>query len=212
MTKNLRIFYNTVIKQIHKDSSGRRITTIDAIQRIHTETGNRCRFLSEELPDWYSYNDSQWFNKTKLSFTNLSYVIEGSSWGEVLVLSNASFLQGIMEEFDGDVSGNGNWSCGQMFTIDFLEQLRDKPTDEPPNPLPEPAGGGEYSLLGRPWERAWTYRRVNQRSTGRGFTPPRPVPSRPAADLSRNFQRRGGGGASSNLAVSPSFDNIIFFR
>ena len=46
----------------------------------------------------------------------------------------------------------------------------------------------------------------NQRSTGRGFTPPRP-----AADLSRNFQRRGGGGASSNLAVSPSFDNIILF-
>ena len=51
LTKNLRIFYNTVIKQIHKNSSGRRIATIDAIQRIPTETGNRCRFLSEELPD-----------------------------------------------------------------------------------------------------------------------------------------------------------------
>jgi hypothetical protein len=164
LTKNLRIFYNTVIKHINKDVNGRRITTIDAIQRIPIEAKNRCRFLSEELPDWYSYNDSLWFNKTKLSFTNISYVIEGSSWGEVLVLSNASFLQGIMEEFDGDISGNGNWSCGQMFTIDFLEQLREKPTDEPPNPLPEPEGGGEYSLLGRPWERAWTYRRVNTSS------------------------------------------------
>jgi hypothetical protein len=118
LTKNLRIFYNTVIKHISKDVSGRRITTIDAIQRIPIEAENRCRFLSEELPDWYSYNDSLWFNKTKLSFTNISYVIEGTSWGEVLVLSNASFLQGIMEEFDGDISGNGNWSCGQMFTID----------------------------------------------------------------------------------------------
>ncbi|CAF1415573.1 unnamed protein product [Rotaria sp. Silwood1] len=165
LIKNLRIFYNTVIKHIDRDKSDRRIIKIDAIQRTSNEKQNRCRLLSEELTDWYLYDNSSWFNKTKLSFINMSYVIEGSSWGEVLVLSNASFLQGIMEEFDGDISGNGNWSCGQMFTIDFLEQLREKPTDEPSNPLPEPSGGGQYSLLGRPWERAWTYRRVNTSST-----------------------------------------------
>ena len=165
-TKNLRIFYNTVIKRIHKDASNRRIISIDAIQRVAiNDDNNHCRFQSEELPDWYSLDDSQWFTKTQLIFTNFSYVIEGSSWGEVLVLANASFLQGIMEEFDGDISGNGNWSCGQCFTIDFLEQLRQDPTDEPPNPLPEPEGGGEYSLIGRPWERAWTYRRVNTSSS-----------------------------------------------
>ena len=44
LTKNLRIFYNTVIKQIHKDSSGRRVTIIDAIQRIPMKRENRCRF------------------------------------------------------------------------------------------------------------------------------------------------------------------------
>ncbi|CAF1288342.1 unnamed protein product [Rotaria sordida] len=89
LTKNLRIFYNTIIKHIEKDISGRRITKIDAIQRTSSEGENQCRFLSED----------------KLSFTNISYVIEGSSWGEVLVVANASYLQGITEEFDGDISG-----------------------------------------------------------------------------------------------------------
>ena len=159
---NTRIFYNTVIKHATKDATGRRITQIDAIQRTPLpEPGKRCRFLSEELPDWYSEKDSAWFSKTQLSFTNLSFVIEGTSWGEVLVLSNASYLQGLMEQFDGDVSGVGNSTCGQSFTIDFLEQLRETPVDEPPNPLPEPTGGADYSFGPLTWERVWTNRRVN---------------------------------------------------
>jgi hypothetical protein len=124
-------------------------------------TEERCRFLSEELPDWYSKEDSAWFTKTELSFTNLSFVIEGTSWGEVLALSNASYLIGLMEQFDGDVSGIGNSSCGQSFTIDFLEQLQETPVDEPSNPLPEPTGGAHYTLGLMTWERIWTYRRVN---------------------------------------------------
>ena len=87
---NTRIFYNTVIKRVTKDASGRRITQVDAIQRIPRSTEERCRFLSEELPDWYSKDDSAWFTKTELSFTNFQFVMEGTSWGEVLVLSNAS--------------------------------------------------------------------------------------------------------------------------
>ena len=35
------------------------------------------------------------------------------------------------------------------------------PLDEPPNPLPEPVGGGNYSLGGATWEHIWTFRRVN---------------------------------------------------
>ncbi|CAF1242726.1 unnamed protein product [Adineta steineri] len=157
-----RIFYNTVIKHIKKDVTGRRIIQIDAIQRTPRQSSSeRCRFLSEELPDWYSEEDSAWFTKTQLSFTNISFVIEGTSWGEVLVLSNASYLQGLMEKFDGDTSGIGNSTCGQSFTFDFLEQLQEKPVDEPPNPLPPPIGGANYSFLNLPWERIWTYRRVN---------------------------------------------------
>jgi hypothetical protein len=159
---NTRIFYNTVIKRVSKDASGRRITQINAIQRTSPKTPvERCRFLSEELPDWYSEKDSAWFTKTELSFTNISFVIEGTSWGEVLALSNASYLQGLMEQFDGDASGIGNSTCGQSFTFDFLEELRETPVDEPPNPLPEPTGGANYSFGALTWERVWTYRRVN---------------------------------------------------
>ena len=158
---NTRIFYNTVIKRVSKDATGRRITQIDAIQRTPREAAPRCRFLSEEIPDWYSKDDSAWFTKTELSFTNFQFVVEGTSWGEVLALSNASYLQGVMEQFDGDTSGIGNATCGQSFTIDFLEQLREDPTDEPPNPLPPPEGGAHYTLGQYTWEQIWTYRRVN---------------------------------------------------
>jgi hypothetical protein len=160
VVNNTRIFYNTVIKRVIKDASGRRIIQIDAIQRTPRPTEERCRFLSEELPDWYSKEDSAWFTKTELSFTNLSFVIEGTSWGEVLALSNASYLIGLMEQFDGDASGIGNSSCGQAFTIDFLEKLQETPVDEPPNPLPEPTGGANYTFGAITWERVWTYRRV----------------------------------------------------
>jgi len=103
------------------------------MQRIPRQTEKRCRFLSEELLDWYSQDDSKWFTKTELSFTNFSFVVEGTSWGEVLVLY-ASYLQGLMKQFDGDTSGIGNSTCGQAFTIDFLEKLEETPVDEPPNP------------------------------------------------------------------------------
>ena len=164
---NIRIYYNTVIKEIIKDESGRRIVQIEAVRRTpRTPSSESCRFLSEELPDWYSLDESQWFSKTSLSFRNISFVIEGTSWGEVLVLANASYLQGLMEQFDGDTSGAGNATCGQSFTFDFLEQLHETPVDEPANSLSEPTGGGNYSLLGYEWERVWTYRRVNTSTTG----------------------------------------------
>ncbi|CAF3755725.1 unnamed protein product [Rotaria socialis] len=158
---NVRIFYNTVIKRVAKDVTGRRIIQVDAIQRTTNLISPHCRFLSEELSDWYSSDDTAWFNKTQLSFRNVSFVIEGTSWGEVLVLSNASYIQGLMEQFDGDTSGVGNSTCGQSFTFDFLEQLRETPVDELPNPLPEPTGGANYSFESLTWERIWTYRRVN---------------------------------------------------
>jgi hypothetical protein len=161
LVKNTRIFYNTVIKRVTKDASGRRIIQLDAIQRTPRQTEERCRFLSEELPDWYSPDDSSWFTKTQLSFTNFSFIMEGTSWGEILVLSNASYLQGITEQFDGDISGKGNATCGQAITFDYLEQLHETPVDEPPNPLPKAIRGGNYSFGESTWERIWIFRRVN---------------------------------------------------
>ena len=167
---NTRIFYNTVIKRVGKDSTGRRLIRVDAIQRTPKQSEERCRFLSEELPDWYSKTDSDYFTKTELSFTNFQFVIEGTSWGEVLALSNASYLQALMEQFDGDTSGVGNTQCGQSFTIDFLQQLQETPVDEPPNPLPPPVGGFNYTFKPRSWENIWTYRRVNATARDGGIS------------------------------------------
>jgi len=55
---NTRIYYNTVVKRVRKNTSGRRIIQIDAIQRTLRAEKQRCRFLSEELPDWYLENDT----------------------------------------------------------------------------------------------------------------------------------------------------------
>ena len=85
---------------------------------------------------------------------------------KILVLSNASYLQGLMEQFDGDISGIGNSTCGQKITFGFLMQLLEKSVDEPPNPLPKPAGGGNYSVNTRSWEYLWTDRRVKYICTG----------------------------------------------
>ncbi len=57
LVKNTRIFYNTVVKRVVKDVSGRRIIQVDTIQRTPHPTEERCRFLSSELPDWYSPDD-----------------------------------------------------------------------------------------------------------------------------------------------------------
>jgi len=77
--ETVRGSYNTVIKHITKDENGRRIIQINAIQRILLQsTNNSCRFLFEELPDWYSENNSIWFNKTQLSFINLSFLMEST--------------------------------------------------------------------------------------------------------------------------------------
>jgi hypothetical protein len=54
------------------------------------------------------------------------------------------------------MSGIGNSTCGQAVTIDFLEELREEPVDELPNPLPEPSGGANYTLYPETWERVWT--------------------------------------------------------
>jgi hypothetical protein len=51
-----------------------------------------------------------------------------------------------MEQFDDDISGIENSSCGQSFTFDFFEQLSETSIDEPPNPLPEPTGGAVIIL------------------------------------------------------------------
>ena len=112
----LRVFYNTVIKSASISADFRQIEAITAITRSPSSSlscGGWDVFLSQDLSDWYSPSDSSRFTKTITRF-EAEVFIDATSWGELLVLSGAHYLQGIEERFDGDHSGIGNSTCGQV--------------------------------------------------------------------------------------------------
>lgn len=77
----------------------------------------------------------------------------------MLVLSNASFLQGIAEKFDGDITGEGGQSeCGQAITLDFYERIQDNETEEIYS-IPEEFKNHFYVSSDIMWNRIFTYRR-----------------------------------------------------
>jgi hypothetical protein len=45
---------------------------------------------------------------------NGAVFMDASEWGELMALTDAPYLQGINEKFDGDTSGNGNDTCGRF--------------------------------------------------------------------------------------------------
>jgi hypothetical protein len=62
--------------------------------------------------------------------------MDATEYGDLLAISQAPYLQGIDERFDGDVSGIGNDTCGQAITVDFVQNYHENTTVEPPNPYP----------------------------------------------------------------------------
>eukprot|EP01119_Soliformovum_irregulare_P006441 TRINITY_DN1844_c0_g1_i2.p1 TRINITY_DN1844_c0_g1~~TRINITY_DN1844_c0_g1_i2.p1 ORF type:complete len:338 (+),score=88.90 TRINITY_DN1844_c0_g1_i2:717-1730(+) len=86
--------------------------------------------------------------------------MDATDWGEILALSQASYLQGLDERFDGDISGlGGSDTCGQSVTIGFVQKLWNQTMPSPPDPFPYPEPN-KYSLKHYTWDRIWTYRRV----------------------------------------------------
>ena len=165
----LHVYYNTVPKRVFKNDKGDKIVGIDAVQRTPRSTWTKCDLLADQLQDWYSEEASDRFEKTTLSFKSPSLsdptqatwiVVEGTEWGEILALSEASYLQGLSESFDGDSSGQGgNDRCGQSIVFGLTEDYNAQPTAEPENSYPV-LHPEYYSLLTYSWEQIWTYRRV----------------------------------------------------
>jgi len=103
-----------------------KITSVSAVQRTATAAGTKTcpehpgygTQLSKALPDWYSPSPSTDFEKKTLTFKASTW-LDASYNGELLVLSGAPYLQGIDEEFDGDVRGAsqavGNDTIGQRY-------------------------------------------------------------------------------------------------
>lgn len=164
VSPKLKVFYNTVIKSVK--TSDNKITSIVAIQRTlkpKTKCEGYARFLSQDLLDWYSPNNSTRFDKTLIEFSSpanrTTIFVDATEWGELLALSDAPYLQGINERFDGDTSGIGDDTCGQSCVFGFTERLHKQNTYEPPNPFPV-AHPDYYSLDGYTWDKVWTYRRL----------------------------------------------------
>eukprot|EP01088_Endostelium_zonatum_P001778 TRINITY_DN1212_c0_g1_i1.p1 TRINITY_DN1212_c0_g1~~TRINITY_DN1212_c0_g1_i1.p1 ORF type:complete len:595 (-),score=112.33 TRINITY_DN1212_c0_g1_i1:32-1816(-) len=171
--QNLHIYYNTVVKNVTLNSSGTMISQLLAIQRS-PQPDLACNgwdiLTSLDIHDWYSFSDSRRWIKTSLSFTSRIYM-DGTNWGELLPLSNAPYLVGADERWDGDTSGTGgdiNKPCGQSIAYDFTQTYHTMDVEEPGNPFPVRHEDG-YGLQGFTWDKIWTYRRIL--STKEAVTP-----------------------------------------
>ena len=134
----LRVFQQTVLHHAETVLSAgvqsTKIVSATAIQRTPTAASTSIcpehpgygSQLSKALPDWYSPQPSAAFDKTQLKFMAETW-LDTSYNGELLVLSGAPYLQGIDEEFDGDVRGAaqdvGNDTIGQSFTMTYQVHL-----------------------------------------------------------------------------------------
>lgn len=160
---NLKVFYNTVIKKVSKLNDPRKISSVLAVQRQMRSGVDQWRHrLSESLEDWYSTSDSNNFLKTTIIFhgkqSSSLVVIDATEYGDVLVLSGASFHQGV--ETPSEDSSSTIDTCGQATVFPFYIQMNSHtvPTE------PFPRTRGSYSLGGTAWGKVWSYRRSAHKS------------------------------------------------
>ena len=163
----LHVFTQTVVKSVQTDGAGH-ITALATIQRTAINGDGWDLLPDQDLPDWYSPNNSARFTKKQMTFSlgvtgKFPAVIDATDWGEVLALSGASYLIG-SEKRDGDTV-TGDESCGVGSVFPFTEMLTDHDVTEGPDPahVDRP---DSFSLLGDTWDQIWTYRRL--RSSGAG--------------------------------------------
>jgi hypothetical protein len=175
---SLRIFYETVpvsanvsAAQGGTASQTRRLRAITAVQRrakAGAPCGGYAERLSASLPQWYTTAETPAFEKETLTFVSDTWV-DASYNGELLALSGAPYLQGADERYDGDVSGTGNDTLGQSFTMTYHIHMLAEPAPPPPpyppmdpgwhpDPFrPSPAIHTPTNMLS--WEELWPRRR-----------------------------------------------------
>ena len=159
--KNLKVFLNSVVKKAF--SKAKHIESIQIIQRkAKTGTGYE-RFLSQDLSDWYSKEESQHFSKKVIRLVSKSkdkraIFIDASPFGDLLVLSAAKFLQGAESEDGSTNSFTSLDTCGQATVFPFAMELSQS---EPTTDVTHRAVFPEfYSIEGFTWEKVWSYRRA----------------------------------------------------
>ena len=147
----LRILRNTVVKSVTAVDS--RISTVTVIQR--RAIGKVPERLSEQVKDWYDPENSATFKKTVYTLTGpkksvsggkayFPVVVDATEWGELLVLSGSSYLQGMERNDDAPVGQGTQETCGQAIVYPMTLRLNE-------TPVPDSAlAGGRWASEIRP--------------------------------------------------------------
>jgi FAD dependent oxidoreductase len=183
---NLRVFYNSVPKNVTKSSSVskfdtytnsffgiNKINNVGIIQRTPVSGTGYDQRLSQDINDWYSTSNSARFTKQNWILkgvgANNPVVIDASDTGDILALSNSQYLQGL-DNFDGS-SITANDQCGQSVTYPFnIKYNANNVTENGPmvGSFVNNTSTFNYGTNGT-WDKVWNYRRLA--GTGNPYTP-----------------------------------------
>jgi hypothetical protein len=141
---NLRVLRSTAVHGVARDHATGRIVRVSAVTRTPTaaHASGWDRLLSAALPDWYSPTDSEYFTKSVVDFevpANGGVVIEGTEFGDVLLLGDLNVTQG--GEEDEASAAPARQSCGQATTVCFWPRWGASAAPSP-DPWPPGSDGG----------------------------------------------------------------------
>jgi hypothetical protein len=163
----LTVYRNSVVKRVEMmngGTDGKRIRSVLIVRRTpkeQTANGGYDTFLSQDMPDWYAPGESVRFKKEIFELRApdgaTPIVIDGTEFGEIMVLAGASYLQGL-EKSEGSLE-TAQETCGQSFVYPFVAKMNEKPVTEtvPGGPPDHPEF---YSVDSHGWTKVWTYRRI----------------------------------------------------
>ncbi|MGQ4649457.1 FAD-dependent oxidoreductase [Lyngbya aestuarii] len=220
----LKWFPSTVVKELEISPDGKEIQEVIAIEHEPAENAPPLNTftLSQNIEDWYRYEDSSGFQKKILRFVpqdsvqgNLPnwYVIDASETGEIIALADVPYRVGIDPRSYLEPSASsttGDPYCTQGFTYTFaMEQTKEPQVHEMPSFYPqyEPYYSYELERLAD-FDLVFTYRRIWSPKTGEqekfggiGFTAPTP------GDISMQNWTWGN-----DYRPGTSQDNLVYTR
>ena len=136
---NLRVLRSTAVRGVARDRTTGRIVRVSAVTRTPTAAhpSGWDRLLSQALPDWYAPDDSEFFTKSVIyvEVPAGGVVIEGTEFGDVLLLGDLNVTQG--GEEDEAAAAPARQSCGQATTVCFWTSWE---ASAAPSPDPWPPG------------------------------------------------------------------------
>ncbi len=160
LSDRLTIYRNTVVKRVDMSADGQRIVALEAITRTprgELPAAGYDVLPSQDLPRWYSAQDDERFTKQTIKFTAPVF-IDATEWGELLVLADAPYLQGVDREERPEVVHD---QLGQAIVYCLVQRIAEAP--QPPTGEDvdlDGLGYGGYQDRADAWEKIWTYRRI----------------------------------------------------